>query len=50
MRLNERLEHFAHTLRLAILDKNALKAYFKAQKDEEKNKEKLQMTIKNASM
>ena len=41
MRLNERLEHFAHTLRLAILDKNALKAYFKAQKDEEKNKEKL---------
>ena len=41
MRLNERLEHFAHTLRLAILDKNALKAYFKAQKDEEKNKDKL---------
>lgn len=40
MRLNERLEHFAHTLRMTILDKNGLKAYFKAQKDEEKNKEK----------
>lgn len=40
MPLNERLEHFANTLRMAVLDKNALKAYFKNQKDQEKSKEK----------
>mgnify|MGYP000243375229 CR=1 FL=1 len=40
MPLNERLEHFANTLRMAVLDKNALKAYFKSQKDQEKSKEK----------
>mgnify|MGYP000541218932 CR=1 FL=1 len=36
MRLNERFEHFAHTLRMAVLDKNALKAYFKSEKEQEK--------------
>lgn len=40
MRLNERFEHFANTLRMTVLDKNALKSYFKIQKEKEKKAEK----------
>ncbi len=36
MRLNERFEHFANTLRMTILDKSALKSYFKSEKDQAK--------------
>ena len=36
MRLNERFEHFANTLRMTVLDKNALKAYFKNEKEKAK--------------
>ncbi len=36
MRLNERFEHFANTLRMTVLDRNALKAYFKTQKEKDK--------------
>lgn len=36
MRLNERFEHFANTLHMAVLDRNALKAYFKNQKEKAK--------------
>ncbi len=36
MRLNERFEHFANTLRMTVLDKNALKAYFKNEKEKSK--------------
>ena len=32
MRLNEHFEHFANTLRMTVLNRNALKAYFKTQK------------------
>lgn len=40
MRLNERFEHFANTLRMTILDRNSLKAYFKTQKEKDKKAEK----------
>jgi serine protease SohB len=40
MRLNERFEHFANTLRMTVLDRNALKAYFKTQKEKDKKAEK----------
>ena len=40
MRLNERFEHFANTLRMTVLDRNALKAYFKNQKEKDKKAEK----------
>ena len=40
MRLNERFEHFANTLRMTVLDKNALKAYFKNEKEKAKQSAK----------
>jgi serine protease SohB len=40
MRLNERFEHFANTLRMTVLDKNALKAYFKSEKEKAKQSSK----------
>ena len=40
MRLNERFEHFANTLRMTVLDKNALKAYFKNEKEKAKKSAK----------
>ena len=33
---DERFEHFANTLRMTVLDKNALKAYFKNEKEKSK--------------
>ncbi|PTQ90342.1 protease SohB [Agitococcus lubricus] len=36
MRLNERFEHFANTLRMAVLDKEALKAHDKQEKEKQK--------------
>ena len=36
MRLNERFEHFANTLRMAVLDKHALKLHFKNEKEQDK--------------
>ena len=36
MRLNERFEHFANTLRMTVLDKSTLKAYFKNEKEKSK--------------
>lgn len=40
MRLNERFEHFANTLRMAVLDKHALKIHFKNEKDKDKKETK----------
>lgn len=40
MRLNERFEHFSNTLRMTVLDKNALKAYFKNEKEKAKQSAK----------
>jgi serine protease SohB len=40
MRLNERFEHFANTLRMTVLSSNALKAYLKTQKEKEKKADK----------
>ncbi|HEX5277433.1 MAG TPA: protease SohB [Fluviicoccus sp.] len=40
MRLNERFEHFANVLRMAVLDKNGLKAYLKSEKECEKSESK----------
>lgn len=36
MRLNERYEHFANVLRMAVLDKAALKGWLKSEKEREK--------------
>ncbi|HEX5361811.1 MAG TPA: protease SohB [Fluviicoccus sp.] len=36
MRLNERFDHFANVLRMAVLDKNGLKAFLKSEKEREK--------------
>ena len=40
MRLNERFDHFANVLRMAVLDKNGLKAFLKSEKDREKAESK----------
>lgn len=40
MRINERYEHYANVLRMAVFDKNKLKAFFKAEKEREKAESK----------
>lgn len=40
LRLNERFEHYADVLRMAVLDKAELKAHEKAERQKEKEKEK----------